>query len=108
MNTNKSQTEQLPQDAVSGSILIYNHKYTSVRIEAKSNIKFFDTPVVFEFTDEYVKITKPELDYSGKTIKMNKQNSGWYGTTINKDLPRGKFLFDKEDSNEDELIAYYR
>lgn len=104
----ETKTSQFSKNAISGSILIYNHKYTSVKIQAKSNIKFFDTPVVFEFTDEYIRITKPELDYSGKTIKMYKQNSGWYGATINKDLPIGKFLFDEEDSNEDELIAYYR
>ena len=38
---------------------------------------------------------------------MTHKNSGWYGTTFSKDLPEGKFIFDEEESNEDELIAYY-
>lgn len=109
----KTQTKELSDKqplnigGVSGSILIYSNSFTEKNLIAKSNINFFNTPVVFEFTEDFISIRKPSLDFRGKTIKMTHKNSGWYGTTFSKDLPEGKFIFDEEESNEDELIAYY-
>ena len=91
-----------------GCIRISQHKFTTIRLTAKSSINFFETPVILDFNDEYIRITRPNLDYTGKTIKMTKAKSGWYQTTIRADLPKGRIEFDEDDSNDDELIAYFK
>ena len=104
----KTQKPQLNIPVVSGSISFIKHSICKTRINAKSNINLLDDDVVIDTGEDYIKISRPDIDYNGKTYKLNKMKSGWYGTTLQMQLPLGKFLFDDEESTEDELIAYYR
>ena len=98
----------LPIFSISGSISFTKHSTLKTRINAKANINLLDDDVIIDVREDYIKISRPDIDYNGKTYKLNKMKSGWYGTTLQMKLPLGKFLFDDEESNEDELIAYYR
>lgn len=110
MNTDKATKESgnLPIFSVSGIISFLKHSTCKTRINAKSNINLLEDDVIIDVGEDYIKISRPSIDYNGKTYKLNKMNNGWYGTTLQMQLPLGKFLFDDEESTEDELIAYYR
>jgi len=110
MNTDKATTENgnLTMFSISGSISFIKHSTCKTRINAKANINLLDDDVIIDVGDDYIKISRPDIDYNGKTYKLKKMKSGWYGTTLQMQLPIGNFLFDDEESTEDKLIAYYR
>lgn len=108
MSTKDSKKEQpCTLHGVSGSISFYEHSFTKTIITAKTNINFFTSEVILEIGEDFISIKKPDIDYIGKTVKFSHVGSEWYITTVSKKLPKGKFIFD-EESTEDELIAYYR
>ena len=53
---------------------------------------------------ECLTITKCYLDIPDDARKMNKKNT----ITIVSDIPFGEYLFDKEESNEDIAVVYYK
>lgn len=109
MSTKDSKKDQpCSLNGIIGSISFSKHSYLKTRITAKANINLFEESVILDIGEGYIRIARPDIDFTGKTYKFNKMKSGWFGTTIQKQLPLGKFLFDKEESSEDELIAYYR
>lgn len=78
-----------------------NYRHISTRS------KWFDCEsIIIKDCFDFISITKPSLDYRGKSYSITKQNE-WYHFSINMEFPVGKFEIDLEDSNEDELIIYY-
>lgn len=67
---------------------------------------FFSKPVIVKIGQGSITFSYPTIDYRGKTIKPNLQNTAQYLMGISHELPLGKFEFD-EESTEDCLIVYF-
>ncbi len=67
---------------------------------------FFSKPVVVKVSPDKMMFTYPTIDYRGKTISPNLQNTSQYLMGVPHELPLGKFEFD-EESTEDCLIVYF-
>jgi len=106
---NKQQTNQpLLIASVSGSISVTKHTgINQVHISSKSN--FFDGYLIIKDDGEKLTFRKPSIDYRGKIYKPKYyKNSKIFITAIVSEMPLGKFDFDVNESNEDELVVYYR
>ena len=98
----------LPIFSVSGSIVVSELKNRPNQRQITSNSNWFNCDyILFNVEDGCISITKPDLDYRGKSHKPTKQNNWWH-FLVTAELPFGKFEFDVDDSTEDELIVYYR
>lgn len=110
MNTDNknTETEQFTIPSVSGSIVVSEQKNKPNQRQITSNSNWFDCDyILFNAKEDYISITKPSLDYRGKSQKPTKQNNS-YHFLVTAELPLGKFEFDVDDSTEDELVVYYR
>jgi hypothetical protein len=69
--------------------------------------EFFDTEdvIVSRSTDAIV-ITRPTLDYLGKSAKIDKPSNVSYHFRHKIDIPNGVYTIDQEDSNEDKIVIY--
>jgi hypothetical protein len=108
----KSTNDNLPTNRhsikadVSGSISVTDWR-TRKHIRTKSN--FFGEPIIIKITDEKIIFTKPTLDFKGKTISPNCDESGWFYFRIDCEyLEPKKFDFDLEESDIDCRVVYYR
>lgn len=82
------------------------HK-TTVQKAIYSNSDFFSGDIIINFDNESMYITKPNVDYKGKTRKPARDKSGTYNTSVmdyDYIIPLGRFMFNEEDSTEDCLI----
>ena len=103
----KKDRQQRNIPCVRGSIVVSKaQKNHQLHITSKSKWFEYDY-ILFKIKEDYISITKPNLDYRGKFQKPTKQGD-FYHLTITGELPLGKFEFDEDDSNEDELVIYYR
>ncbi|HDY67384.1 MAG TPA: hypothetical protein ENH85_06320 [Candidatus Scalindua sp.] len=74
---------------------------------------FFKTKeLVVKIDDESIVFRKPTIDWVGpthKTTKYNKSYEEWRNLVLYDDrLITGKFEIDDEDSDEDQVVIYYR
>jgi hypothetical protein len=77
------------------------------RIRTRS--RFFMDEVIINVLHDRIMFRKPSIDYSGKTHKLYKNpNYDWFYTTLYCEIPVGEYEFDKEESNEDYLVAYFK
>jgi hypothetical protein len=90
-----------------GYFNISKSTFTKSSITVKVNSDIFETPVIMTINDEFISIKRATICYEGKTNKFSHLNSGWYATTVSGILPLGRVYID-EDSNEDEIIAYFK
>jgi hypothetical protein len=103
----EKRTQQLPQNAVSGSIVIARHTTERQRYIA-SNSNFLSGDMIIKIEGDRLIFRKPMIDYEGKTYKMSKnKKTGKYQTAIIGELPIGKFEFDADESDEDCRVVYY-
>lgn len=83
----------------------YSQKYHQLELRTRSD--WFDTDsVIVKVFHDYVSITKPTIDYKGKTNAVQYTSTDIKVVTLGADLPLGYLMFDEEDSTEDELIIY--
>jgi len=75
----------------------------------KSGSDFLNERVIVESDDSFISIKRPPFDYQGKTYSVGRIRGGYYSLSImyNDEIPTGRYHFDQEDSNEDELIMYF-
>ena len=100
--------QQLNKDVVSGVILINKNSFNRIRVTVKVNIDLLKDDVIIKIKDDCIIIKKPSIDYRGKSYKMTPMKSrDWYQTALSNNIPLGKYYFDEEESNEDELVAYF-
>jgi len=71
------------------------------------NTFFSSGEIVVEATYEKIVFRKPTLE-STRVHKCTPDASNWYRINIVADIPIGTYLIDKEDSNEDELVVYFK
>ncbi|HET8838061.1 MAG TPA: hypothetical protein VFM82_03615 [Flavobacteriaceae bacterium] len=110
MNTDskKNGTEQCTMPSVSGSFLrIYEHTHRRQKHLA-SNSNFFADDVKIEVDDYCIYITRPSLDYRGKTFKAHNRNGIYHTAIVDERLECGEFEFDADKSTEDCLVVNYR
>ena len=101
----KEQNEQCTILVVSGSITVYKGRADRYRaIYSKSS--WFDNAEYFEIQDdgECVVIKKCYLEMPKTAQKFTKSRNFQFVS----ELPLGTFDIDEDESNEDELVIYYR
>ncbi len=85
------------------------------KISTKS--EFLKTKEVsIKISYDHLIITKPTIDYRGRIYKVqsmkdrnkNVPNNWRYITVTNDNLIPGKFTIDEDESNEDQLIVYFK
>lgn len=76
---------------------------------SSKNKMFKEDYLILIVDEEGIKFSIPTIDYNGKLFKTCKSSSkGWNLINIsNEHVVEGRFYFDLEDSNEDELIIYF-
>jgi len=73
-----------------------------------SNNPFFKSSVIIAYDHEHIRFTKPDLDSLEVPRKTAETKKDWFSVTITSpDLPFTIISFDDEESNEDELVAYF-
>jgi len=100
-----AETKQCTIPSVIGSISI--HRYGRLTQRAiKSKTKWFDECEYYtiEADEECIIITKCRMEIQKKAHRYTKGT----GLKVEMDLPYGNFVFDDEESTEDELVVYYR
>jgi len=109
MNTDKSKqksTEQaLTIPVVSGSITVYKGRADRYR-DIYSKSSWFDNAEYFDIQDdgECLIIKKCYMEIPKTAQKFTKARHFQFVS----ELPLGTFDIDKDESNEDELVIYYR
>lgn len=68
---------------------------------------FFKEPIIVNSDGIKLKITHPDIDYNGRVYKPNKTKHGSYQCRVLMEIPKGKYYFDEEYSNEDCKIIYF-
>lgn len=69
--------------------------------------KFFDDNLIIIDETDRIVFAKPGLDYRGKTRAFY-EKKGWFGINYFRSyIKPGKYYFDEEDSNEDQMVIYY-
>jgi hypothetical protein len=105
---NQKENKALHISDFSGSIVVSELKNKPNQRQITSNSTWFDGDyILFNVKDDYISITRPDLDYRGKVQKPTKQNNT-YHLVVTAEIPFGKFEFDVDESTEDELVIYYR
>lgn len=89
-----------------GLITITKKGFTQVRIVVESECEFLKEPLIMKLTESYISFEKPSLDYFGKTNKLQ-QKSNKFQTSISIELKEQTIEFDKDESTQDYLIAYF-
>lgn len=88
-----------------------NNTQNIYRIHTFSKAIKIGEDVIVKVKDEFIQITRPNLDYRGKTnkVSLSKFQDGKNITfECLKELPTKILLpFDKEESNEDKIIIYF-
>jgi len=89
-------------------IIVYAEKSPAVRkIYFKSD--FCKGDLVVNITHEKIVFKKPDIDYTGKISKVSYvKNTGRYSMSYMCDIPLGKYYFDKDESNEDQQVVYFK
>jgi len=109
--TRKKSNEQIKNliiHDVRGSIVVSEQQNKPNHRHITSNSIWFDCDyILFNVKEDYISITRPSLDYRGKSHKTTKQKN-FYHFVVTAEIPFGKFKFDVDDSTEDELVIYYR
>lgn len=96
-----------------GYLTMHNTNRINKRfIHINSNFEFLKGEVIVLADYRSITIKRPDFDYQGKSRKLHSPRLMWFCTSFTigadtQDLPLGKFLFDEEDSNEDQLVAYF-
>jgi hypothetical protein len=104
MEKNKTQTEQLTQNAVNGSISVVKFGRTQMHITSKSN--FFSNEVVMTMTEDALIFRVAGLD--DRNTKKPYLQKGHYHLTIGSETKEGKFDFDVDESDCDRVVIYCR
>ena len=73
---------------------------------ASNNAFFNDDYIIVKAQENYITISKPTMDFIGKTQKIERFRNRMNSATIKLDVPLGVYEIDFEDSTEDELIIY--
>ena len=99
---------KIKTDISNSYLTIYEHSHRRQKHLASNSI-FFSDEVIIKVDEYSIYITKPSLDYKGKTYKTHLKN-GMYHTAIVDDerLECGEFKFDVDESTEDCLVVNYR
>ena len=91
---------------VSDSIIVSKGSSNNT-VQITSHSKWFDVDEIVVLHDiDCIIIKRPELDFRGKTHKLQK-NYNTVQTMIVAEIPFGRYKFDKE-SDVDKLVVYYR
>jgi len=92
------------------SFVAYKHSGSNINaIDIHTKCDFFKDPVIVNIFEDRIQFTKPNIDYNYKLMKFNKRK-GIYHTIISHILdkmPAGEYVFDKEESNEDQIVIYF-
>lgn len=88
------------------TITIEKKGFTQIRIIIESECEFLNEPLIMKLTHESISFKKPSFDYNGKTNKLQRK-SNKFQTSISIELKEQTIEFDKEESTEDYLIAYF-
>ncbi len=102
---NKNAEKQCDIHVVSGSISVYDGRKDRYR-QIKSSSRWFNDADYYVINDdgECLVIKKCYMEVPKNAQKFSKTNRFHFVS----DLPKGTFCFDEEESNEDELVIYYR
>ncbi len=85
---------------------IYENSFTKRSFSVKAECDILQSPVLFEFGEDYVIIKRASLDDTKGVRNMTHINSGWYQTAFTSELPKGKYVSDEEESTIDQLVFY--
>lgn len=104
-DSKKIETEQCTIPSVSGSISVYDGRKDRYR-QIESSSRWFDDEEYYVITDEdgCLTIKKCYMEVPKNAQKFSKIRRFHFVSS----LPKGTFCFDEEESNEDELVIYYR
>lgn len=78
-------------------------------IKIVGDVSFFDSEFYIIKIDDSVdymniNITKPNLDYLGKTVKFSRKSKDIVYFLIRTNAESGEYVFDEESSSEDKLV----
>lgn len=93
------------------SIFISNAKWHNCRnFNSKSHFFCAGERYIIKINDECIIITRPDIDYRGKTYKASRKrvHENWVSFQLIANLPLGKFEFDPIESNIDRIVIYYK
>jgi hypothetical protein len=104
-DSKKEQTKQCTIPSVSGSITVYKGRADRYR-DIYSKSSWFDNSEYFVIQDdsESLIIKKCYMEIPKKAQKFTKARHFQFVS----ELPLGTFDIDEDESNEDELVIYYR
>ena len=91
-----------------GSIIINSHNNRDGLRRVTTKSLFFKGEIIYKIAGGKITFLKPDIDYRGKSITAHQdKKTKWFLTSIACDVPPGKYKFDEEESNEDQLVMYY-
>lgn len=97
----------VPPPGSIGYISITNATHVNQRsIGTKSKFFVPNEEIIVDVKWDKIVFRKPDFSYTGKTHKMVSLKNGWVFFSIVADLPLGKFEFDPDESNMDEMVVY--
>ena len=101
-----------------GISIVLNGKINLDQKMIQTTCDFFkdgDVIIHYDIHKNKITFTKPTIDYNGKLYKVSKYKTRPLGFRSylsigisSEELPLGKFLFDKEESNEDCKVVYFQ
>lgn len=105
IDSKKTETKQCTIPVVSGSISVYDGRTDRYR-QIESSSRWFDNAEYFDIQDdgESLIIKKCYMEIPKTAQKFSKIRRFHFVS----ELPKGTFVFNEEESNEDELVIYYR
>jgi hypothetical protein len=88
-------------------ITIYNGGGYNAFIVSSNNPMFQNDRVIVSIDNDCVKITTPDIDFNGKSLKPTKSRGLFKTVSVyGNELPLGTYYIDDEESNEDQMIIY--
>lgn len=83
--------------------------HNQVHISSRSDFFTPNEYIIVIVDHEKITFKKPSLFYTGKLHKIKPTQSGWVCFDIIADIPLARRLaFDPDESNEDQVVVYYR
>ena len=82
----------------------------NLALSFSSKNNFFETPIVYKITENYIKFRKQTLDDRKKVIKPYKSKyTGFYTFPIPSiyDIPFGRYNFEFDEEDKDIIFIYY-
>jgi hypothetical protein len=90
--------------------IVFSTNQHSYRVASQHPFFLHTTEVLTSYRGGVLTITRPTIDYQGKTYRVcvpkSSRDHRLFHIAISQNVPLGMFEIDEEESNEDKLVVY--